>query len=351
MTSITKKYLINGPNNVVRLTNGVKVLYIFGDYHLETPSQTECIYNDKYDSMDIDKFLLSFIRNNKSIKYDIFSEINNLLFQKHNLNTNYYYKSRYIDNFNKLFQNNIKNKYNNFKFHYMDLRQNLFLYYIIHFYDNDYIYNHDYTDTELIYFLYNYKNIIIIFFKSFKKNKYIKKLLNKYNNYNIKEKINKIYKIVISYYKLGLLNINNLIKFIKLNYNNKMINTFYDQVDNKIKDYIDNIYNLWFWGTAILTDLYFLRRFLDKKYIKNGILYTGLGHMSDISYLLVKYFNYKITHINYVPKNIDINDYIIKLSNKNVDYIKILNDLLTNKIDDDKIYQCSNLFNFPDNFT
>ena len=68
-------------------------LYIFGDIHLETQSQTECIYNDKYDSMDIDKFLLSFIRNNKSIKYDIFTEIGSRLFHKHNQDTNYYYKN------------------------------------------------------------------------------------------------------------------------------------------------------------------------------------------------------------------------------------------------------------------
>jgi hypothetical protein len=34
---LTKQYLINGPNNVVRLENKKmnKILYIFGDYHLE----------------------------------------------------------------------------------------------------------------------------------------------------------------------------------------------------------------------------------------------------------------------------------------------------------------------------
>ena len=350
MTSITKKYLINGPNNVIRLTDGVKVLYIFGDYHLELHNQTECIYNDKYDSMDIDKFLLSFMRNNKNIKYDIFHEINDFLYNEYNNNTNYYYKKRYIDNINKLFQNNIKNKYTNFKFHYMDFRQNLFLYNILKNYNNDYIYNNHYTDKQIIFLFNDYIKLFKLFIKSLNKNKYIQKILNKYNNPNIKKKINEIYNLLIKNYKLILQNINNLIKFIKLNYNNKIINTYYENIDPQIEIYLNTIFELFFQICIVLTDLYFIRRFLDKKYINNGILYTGHAHMSNISYLLVKYFNYKITHINYLPKNIDINDYIIKLSNKNV-YIFPLSDLLTKKINNDKIYQCTDLFNFPNNFT
>ena len=350
MTSITKKYLINGPNNVVRLTDGVKILYIFGDFHLDEQYQTECIYNDEYDSMDIDKFLLSFMRNNKNIKYDIFHEINDFVYNEYNNNTNYYYKKRYIDNINKLLQYNIKNKYTNFKFHYMDFRQNLFLYNILKNYNNDYIYNHTLSDKEFILLYSDYKKLLKIFIKSSNKNKYIQKILNKYNNPNIKKKINEIYNLLIKNYKLILQNINNLIKFIKLNYNNKIINTFYENIDIQMETYLNTIFNLFFRICIVLTDLYFIRRFLDKKYINNGILYTGVYHMYDISYLLVKYFNYKITNINYIPENININDYIIKLSDNNLSYIDILNDLLIKKIDN-KIYQCTDLFNFPDNFT
>jgi hypothetical protein len=32
--SLTKKYLINGPNNVVRLQYNKKILHIFGDFIL-----------------------------------------------------------------------------------------------------------------------------------------------------------------------------------------------------------------------------------------------------------------------------------------------------------------------------
>jgi hypothetical protein len=49
-----KKYLINGPNNVIRLTNGEKTLYIFGDIHLELNIQNECPISDTHDSIDED---------------------------------------------------------------------------------------------------------------------------------------------------------------------------------------------------------------------------------------------------------------------------------------------------------
>jgi hypothetical protein len=44
------EYLINGPNNVVRLSYGDKVLYIFSDYHLNVEHQEKCPLNDNYDS-------------------------------------------------------------------------------------------------------------------------------------------------------------------------------------------------------------------------------------------------------------------------------------------------------------
>ena len=59
---LTKKYLINGPNNIVRLTDGNKILYIFGDYHYNVQNQNECPIDDKHDSIDIDKLLFKFMK-------------------------------------------------------------------------------------------------------------------------------------------------------------------------------------------------------------------------------------------------------------------------------------------------
>jgi hypothetical protein len=77
--------LINGPNNVVRLSNSEKVLYIFGDYHFDVNRQYECALNDKYDSIDIDKLLFKFMKEEKIKEFDLFieSEFNNL-FQYYN---------------------------------------------------------------------------------------------------------------------------------------------------------------------------------------------------------------------------------------------------------------------------
>ena len=57
------------------------------------------------------------------------------------------------------------------------------------------------------------------------------------------------------------------------------------------------------WICAFLTDLYFIRRFITKDYIKNGIIYTGSAHLCDITYILTKYFNFKITNIFYKHNN------------------------------------------------
>lgn len=46
-------------------------------------------------------------------------------------------------------------------------------------------------------------------------------------------------------------------------------------------------------------DFFFLRRFLDKKYITNAITYTGSAHSCKYIEILVKHFNFKITHTAY----------------------------------------------------
>jgi len=50
--------------------------------------------------------------------------------------------------------------------------------------------------------------------------------------------------------------------------------------------------------TSFITDLYLLRRILDKKYIIRSIVYSGNAHTYHLKYILIKYFNFKLTHIN-----------------------------------------------------
>jgi hypothetical protein len=102
----------------------------------------------------------------------------------------------------------------------------------------------------------------------------------------------------------------------------------------------------------ILVDLYLMRRVLDKKYTNNNIIYTGQFHLVDISVLLVKHFNYKITNIFYLDENIkDINKFIEKVDTDDYSYIKNTCTYLTNSTEQYGIDQCTDLFNFPDNFS
>jgi hypothetical protein len=98
----------------------------------------------------------------------------------------------------------------------------------------------------------------------------------------------------------------------------------------------------------VVTDLNFLRRFLDKDYIKNTIIYTGIDHLSDIIYILIKYFDFKLTNIYYHNKEIKIEDIN---GIQNFDYITELNNIIWNKDKLHNLIQCSNLIDFPVNFT
>ncbi len=58
----------------------------------------------------------------------------------------------------------------------------------------------------------------------------------------------------------------------------------------------NNIYIKYMSTTSQIMDLYFLRRFLDKSYVTNGIIYTGAYHTMDIIYILINKFDFKLTH-------------------------------------------------------
>ncbi len=65
-----------------------------------------------------------------------------------------------------------------------------------------------------------------------------------------------------------------------------------------INDKIDKIqYEQYMTFFASFTDIYFLRRFLDKDYITNAIVYTGAFHSNTYVDVLVKNFDFRVTHI------------------------------------------------------
>uniref|UniRef100_A0A6G6ACE2 Uncharacterized protein n=1 Tax=Borely moumouvirus TaxID=2712067 RepID=A0A6G6ACE2_9VIRU len=114
-------------------------------------------------------------------------------------------------------------------------------------------------------------------------------------------------------------------------------------LSEKIKNELDYLDHELFSFDAKIVDLYFLRRFLDKDYITNAVVYTGAYHSMVYIYML-RTIGFKITHC--AKTNIyninELND--IVLENK-LDFGKFLDTFTL-----DNTLQCSDLEEFPNNF-
>lgn len=384
--SLTQKYLINGPNNAVRLTNGDKVIYIFSDFHYDVERQFECPFDKKYESIDIDKLLIKFF--NKEIEkgsdtvYDMFIETEG---NSHFVNSyTTIAKTKYIEQIRKLFNINnyvndknqvIKtNTYPNVRFHYFDFRFETFSLEYNYFFNLYIDIQFPYSGKQLSYLMPKIKELRDKLYKSLAyltihdknkksdiKSKHINKILNKISDPTIKKKINEIYKIlVIKYIGDNIKLCTNIIDYIA-KYEDKLYSKYLTleeeiKLQTPILLNIELIRNNLLPPYTILTDLYLIRRILDKKYTKNNIIYTGAAHFTDIIILLVKYFDFKITNIYHNELDNDINklqkihDFINKIDiNNTFDYPKLCK-YITNGSDGAE-FQCINLFNFPDNFT
>jgi hypothetical protein len=277
-------------------------------------------------------------------------------------NKNNYGRFKYIKNFTKMFQTNIKENndeikgsdtYSNFRFHFFDIRNtlpdgmNIYMYgFNVNFNHCNCLFHFEVLIKKLDLF---YQFIIDI---KLKKNKhiYIDKILDEYSDSSIKKKINKIFDNNIVNLKIIIDKAKYLFEFAKKNilkYSSRLFT--YEHIIKLNYIYIlkDNFMTF----MVVLTDLYFLRRFLDKKYIKNGILYTGLLHLYDISYLLVKYFNYKITNVFMYDPKFNISNDIKKLKFDNYEYLYTMNSHGTIRQPNLEISQCVNLIDFPPNFS
>lgn len=114
-----------------------------------------------------------------------------------------------------------------------------------------------------------------------------------------------------------------------------------------IADRCESLYYIALCTFSRIIDIFFLRRFLDKNYITNAIVYSGANHSSYYILILVSLFDFSITHISYpiVPN--------LKTLEQEIRRKKINNDAIT-EIDflfsKEKMEQCSDLTHFPENF-
>lgn len=87
---------------------------------------------------------------------------------------------------------------------------------------------------------------------------------------------------------------------------------------------------------AYLTDVFMLRRFLDKDYITNAIVYSGAFHSENYIDILVNRFGFTITHVANKDESVDEIEKAVK-EGKAFEIFKTME-------------QCSDLTSFPTHF-
>lgn len=331
-----EKVSINGPYNYFKLTNGEKTICLFSDVHWDANNQSECINHEN--SIEIDHFLKEFLINsNKSNKeYDLFIEHEYMWINSRKGLHNY--RAGYLERVRKLFNKNMdfdlsnnkiikSSNYNNARFHYFDFRFNTIPEFNIIFNLKIYVpppYDSNAKLSEIIYIINTIKKEYSSFKNNMKKKKYryINKTFNNYSNKKLKEKINFIFKNHIINSIDNILekcdeiqnNIDEVYTILLDKYTNNKIKF---ELSSEIYKKITFIDNYILDGFSSCIDLYFIRRILDKKYINNVIGYMGGYHACNISFFLVKYFNFKIIECSHNIYNYDIkkiNDIFMKAS-------------------------------------
>ena len=358
---------INGPVNSIRLegliNNINKTIYLFGDIHVPYSKQTKCKNNDK-------DFLEYFKENikNKSINYDLFFELGPL----HHYLTIPQTEQKHIDKVAHFFKDSInidKNKGSktnvNLRLHYVDFRDlfkssfNKILSEIYNLINiklcKKNINQEDLSNLKLL--VISLQEEFNSMFKKTENNNKIQHLIDKikynYNNPAVKNILINFFKEIKDLSIKFNKSIKSIITFIDKskiipngNLNNDL--SYFGNIQEKIgipyelMKYYTEIDNYSYKTYSYIVDIYFLRRFLDKDYITNGIVYMGIYHIAFYCYVLVKYFNFKITHIANDTISIKKLEMKIKKEKFSKDIIKTLMDK--------KLNQCSNLSIFPEGF-
>ena len=396
LTNPNSRY-ISGPINVVRLEGYIgavhKVIYLFMDLHIDVKYQTQCA---NVFSKDVQNYLVNafYKLDAGSIMYDFFVEV--VPTRLSNVRSNIYEnKNRYIDEvinvFAKIFRYNPKkNKvrvnqlFKNIRLHYLDIRD----YYEHNFYHNLFKLNNlmfglmsngyirPQSLIKISYLLYDMKSHIEIIITALrdhqhdhhqptnkktiinKKKDHIDlkivnylthKIQTKYNHKLVKNEMKLLIESSIKNFETLIKDIDHTLtifsKYVKQMENTSIkltksdMRTILVNVLNKVEKIINEEFIEFF---ARFTDIFFLRRFLDKDYITNAIVYAGAYHANAYIDVLVKKFNFKITHAHYSTEK-SMSKMTMHVKEKS--QMEILELILPNNA-----IQCSNLDGFPVNF-
>jgi hypothetical protein len=367
------------------------------DRHSDFQNQTDC--DDPNNSTDIKEyFKQNFAKlKHKNKTYDFFLEVSPDLIANKPEELNFVTDPhvKYIETLWKFFYENIKynpsnNKlsslFHNIRFHYIDIRTAIWyiivpiLDYTITALQN----NHDYVDkivtdfvnimiellTKMLEALKNknkLEKINVTAIKSFNfdmaeiyhnknmRDEYfnhliylMNKFLHGYTNVNVKKIIyHYIDEYLIPEWDDALNDFIELRDEVKRldyeNYQNKRVkNRFIDEfimINNSLYPLFQN-----------LVDLYFMRRFLDKKYITNAIVYSGAAHSVVYVYMLNN-IGFKITNCaNCATQNMtELNDTVAQVSDfPSGKSVYNLLKIFLPSVDNPR--QCSDMNDFPEGF-
>ena len=319
---------INGPTNFAHLQGSIdsidKNIYFFMDSHYDLDNQTRC---ESFNSIDISQYLYKIIKETKK-PLDFFMEIrtsniNTIVTNKRDIyikDVISLFKTEFIikkkeDNIDIMCSKNNKNV----RLHYLDIRDHLELFDVLNIIEDE-------LEKNIELFINNLNN-------NENKDKYIQNILN--NIESIKTKIeiiinnkNEVMQNILNDYektkktqKYYLNKIINIYENQNLKKNiNEFINNYYDEIISnlypglgKLEGYIKNfniinkkkIYKLINFINGLITDLYslftdvfLLRRILDKNYVKKCIVYSGSQHSINCIFFLIKYYDFKIIKIH-----------------------------------------------------
>ena len=389
------------------MVHGIKkVIYLFMDFHMDVTIQTECanVFSKDLNKYLAENF---YKLNDSPITYDFFMEINpsKILLLPNTETVTLIHKDKYIKQVVKFFSSvfkydpekdvvRISDVFKNVRLHYLDIRDYL----------EDHIFNLLIRADSLSNTLMHYFNIplnlltqiintlttarenldkTVVIFKS-GTNSNIKKLptVKSYQDfepetiehliYKIKQsyKYNDIKNILVIYFEKYVDRLEILSKEIgetiqRIIAHGNIINNNFDKLmkDPETGEYnygvsgnqrrkivvdivnsVDNLFIYSMTAFAKITDIYMLRRFLDKDYITNAIVYSGANHSKTYVNILVAKFGFKITHI--VFSSVEDLDTLNKEIKINTDNDNVITELIFPRI----LHQCSNITDFPNNF-
>lgn len=315
---------INGPVNYIKLNGTIgnieKEIHIFVDKHLKLEDQTRCV---SFNSVDVSYYLYKLIKESKE-PIDLFmeiqiSQIDGIISDKKDIYIKEVinlFKSEFVDR--KTNDENIKYSKTNSKvrLHYFDIRDHLDIFYLtkiinqkitkyINLLNNDKKNKDMYVNKILSYLdsiskkikLLNSNFKEVAFNKNYiydkindKQKYYLNKIINEYSNNNLFNKVNLYLNIHSSAIILGINQVINNIKYI-LTHDILMNAQALNNNNEKLGEHVFQLYSLY-------TDLYLLRRILDKNYVSKCVIYSGGAHSMDIIFFLIKYCNFQISKVH-----------------------------------------------------